>query len=299
MPAITSANLADAIVRLIAAESMDPLMSNLFMGNLINRNYERTLNAQGDTVNIPIPPVMSGTNIAEGGSVTTQTQSLGNAQVVLNVHFESSFQIPDVTQVIAHPQLLSMYMQPTMIAVAERIESDIFNLYANLTANAQVGTSNTSLTESTIDRAETAMFEAKIPAGYPKFLAVSPSGYSDLRQISRFSESEKSPAFGNTIPDGTLGKIKDFYVLRSQLVPKVGNTTYNMAFVRDAMALVMRQLPKPLPGTGAIAEYAEMGNFGMRIVMSYQPNTLAQQFTVDVLYGVAVLRNVFGLVVLS
>jgi hypothetical protein len=53
-------------------------------------------------------------------------------------------------------------------------------------------------------------------------------------------------------------------------------------------------LPQPLPGTGAIAEYAELGNFGMRVVMSYQPNTLAQQFTVDVLYGCGVLRNSAG-----
>jgi hypothetical protein len=42
-----------------------------------------------------------------------------------------------------------------------------------------------------------------------------------------------------------------------------------------------------------VAHYAEMGNFGMRVVMSYQPNTLAQQFTVDVLYGCAVIRNNF------
>jgi hypothetical protein len=49
-----------------------------------------------------------------------------------------------------------------------------------------------------------------------------------------------------------------------------------------------------LPGTGAIAEYVELGNFGMRVVMSYQPNTLAQQFTVDVLYGCGVLRNAAG-----
>ena len=55
-----------------------------------------------------------------------------------------------------------------------------------------------------------------------------------------------------------------------------------------------RQLGAALPGTGAIAEYAELGNFGMRIVMSYQPNTLAQQFTVDVLYGCGVLRNTSG-----
>ena len=44
----------------------------------------------------------------------------------------------------------------------------------------------------------------------------------------------------------------------------------------------------------AIADYAELGNFGMRVTLSYQPNTLAQQFTVDVLYGSAILRNSFG-----
>jgi hypothetical protein len=72
-----------------------------------------------------------------------------------------------------------------------------------------------------------------------------------------------------------------------------------MAFSRDAIGLVVRRLPQPLPGTGAVAEYAEMGNFGIRIVMSYQPNTLAQQFTVDVLYGCGVLRNNFAVQVNS
>jgi hypothetical protein len=71
-------------------------------------------------------------------------------------------------------------------------------------------------------------------------------------------------------------------------------TTHNLAFTKNALGLVIRRLPQPLPGTGAIAEYAEMGNFGVRVIMSYQPNTLAQQFTVDVLYGTAVLRNGFG-----
>ena len=76
-------------------------------------------------------------------------------------------------------------------------------------------------------------------------------------------------------------------------------TTQNMAFSRNAIGLVTRRLPQPLPGTGAIAEYAEMGNFGVRVLMSYAPNTLAQQFTVDVLYGGAVLRNNHGVQVRS
>ncbi len=97
--------------------------------------------------------------------------------------------------------------------------------------------------------------------------------------------------------DGTIGKIKDFFVFRSQFVAKTGSApgaTHNLAFAKNGLGLVVRRLPQPLPGTGAIAEYAELGSFGMRVTMSYQPNTLAQQFTVDVLYGAAVLRNSFG-----
>jgi hypothetical protein len=85
-------------------------------------------------------------------------------------------------------------------------------------------------------------------------------------------------------------------------VAKTGSspvTTHNLAFARDAVGLVIRRLPQPLPGTGAIAEYAELGNFGMRVVMSYRPDTLAQQFTVDVLYGKAVIRNPFAVQVES
>jgi hypothetical protein len=82
-------------------------------------------------------------------------------------------------------------------------------------------------------------------------------------------------------------------------VTKVSTLYHNLAFVRDAIGLVVRRLPMPLPGTGAIAEYAEMANFGMRVTMSYAPNTLAQQFTVDCLYGCAPLRQNFAVDVQS
>ena len=66
-------------------------------------------------------------NIAEGGTVQTQNPSLGNAQIVLNTHAEATFQIPDVTKVLAVPDLLKLYMQPAVVAIAERIETDILS----------------------------------------------------------------------------------------------------------------------------------------------------------------------------
>ena len=303
MPAITSTNVANAIVKLVAVDALPALMGNLVMGNLVNRDYEPTLAQAGDTINVPIPPTLVANNLAEGGTVQAQNPSLGNAQIVLNTHAEATFQVPDVTKVLAVPDLLKLYMQPALVALAEMIESDLLGLYASFTANAAVGTPGAAITEAVIDAAETALFQAKVPASEPKHMIVDAATYSQLRQIERFSEYGTAGEAGlRALVDGSVGKIKDFFVFRSQFVAKTGSapaTTHNLAFGRSAIGLVVRRLPQPLPGTGAVAEYAEMGNFGMRVVMSYQPNTLAQQFTVDVLYGAGVLRNNFGVQVKS
>jgi len=303
MPSITSANVANAIVKLVAADALPALVGNLVMGNLVNRDYEPVLAQAGDTVNVPIAPQLVANNIAEGGTVTPQNPNLGNAQIVLNTHCEATFQIPDVTKVLAVPDLLKVYMQPAVVAIAEKIETDLLNLYAGFSANTPVGTAGTAVTEAVIDQAETTLFSAKVPSSEPKYLVVDSNTYSAMRQIPRFSEFQNTGDAGmRAMIDGTIGKIKDFFVVRSQYVPKTGSSpvnTHNLAFCKDAIGLVVRRLPQPLPGTGAIAEYAELGNFGMRVTMSYQPNTLSQQFTVDVLYGCAILRNDFAVQVNS
>src|SRR3954462_12601371 len=298
MAGITSSNVASAIVKLVAADALPALVGNLVMGNLVNRDYEPVLANAGDTVNVLMPPPMQANNILDGGSVQVQTPTIGSASIVLNTHAEATFQIPDITKVLAVPDLLKVYMEPAVAAIAQRIESDLLSLYAQFTANTAVGVGGTPITEATIDAAETSLFLAKVAPSQQKFMVVDAATYSAWRQIPRFSEFQTAGDSAlRSIVDRTVGKIKDFFVFRSQFVPKTGSspvTTHNLAFTKDAMGLVIRRLPQPLPGTGAIAEYAELGNFGMRVVMSYQPNTLAQQFTVDVLYGCGVLRNSAG-----
>ena len=303
MAIITSANLASAIVKLVAADALPALLSNLVMGNLVNRDYEPELAATGDTINVPIPPTLVANNIAEGGSVQTQNPSLGNAQIVLNKHVEATFQIPDVTKVLAFPNLLKTYMQPAVIAVATQVEKDLLSLYPLYTLNSVLGTAATPITEAVLDGAETALFSALVPPSTPKYFVCDSNTYSALRQIPRFTTYLNTGQAGlDAIIDGEIGKLKDFFIFRSQNIPYTGSgtvTTHNFAFVKDALGLVIRRLPQPLPGTGAIAEYAELGNFGVRVTMSYQPNTLAQQFTVDCLYGCGQLRNGFGVQVYS
>src|SRR5437868_15340077 len=117
------------------------------MGNLVNRDYEPTLAQAGDTVNVPIPPTLVANNILEGQQVQPQNPNLGNAQIVLNTHAEATFQIPDVTKVLAVPDLLQVCMQPAVVAIAEKIETDLLGLYAGFIANTAVGTAGAALTE--------------------------------------------------------------------------------------------------------------------------------------------------------
>src|SRR6266436_8138184 len=147
MPAITSANLANAIVKLVAADALPALVGNLVMGNLVNRDYEPVLAQAGDTVNIPIAPTLVANNMIEGNAVQLQNPSVSNAQIVLNTHAEATFQIPDVTKILAVPDLLKIYMEPAVAAIAQRIETDLLSLYASFTANTPVGTPGTPITE--------------------------------------------------------------------------------------------------------------------------------------------------------
>lgn len=311
---ITTENAALAIPKLVAAKALDPLAANLMMPRLMNRNFETALAQFGDVINVPIPPTLKANAIAEGGTVQKQRKSLGNVPIVLNRHYESTFVIPDVLKALAYPDLISTYMNPAIIAIAEQVEADCLNLYAMLTANAAVGSYNTALTETTIDNAELALFTAKVPQSAPKVMVVSGSGYSQLRQISRFTDftSLGNNGGGQAIVSGQVGKIKDFNVFRSQLVPVTSSTqTHNLAFVKDALSLVTRRLALPLPGMGALGAYIDVPanlfdpnapantTLSVRLIMSYQPNSLEQQFTVDIMYGVGVLRNPFGLEVKS
>ena len=300
MPTLTSANAVAAIPKMVAPMALQALFPNFVMAGFVNRDFDNVLANAGDTVNVAMAPNLVANNIAEAGSVTTQSPSLGNAQIVLNTHAEATFQIPNVMQALAAPDLIATYLQPAVVAIAEKIESDLLNVYPLLTANNPVGTGGTAPTEATVDSAETALFKARMPDSTAKIAVVSADCYAALRQIARFSEDRMIAGAGSsTIYNGTIGKLKNITFVRSQKVNISGGTTYNMVFGRDAIVLVSRALPTIIVGTGAVSYMTSFAGFGLRVVMSYNPNTLGQQFTVDVLYGVGLLRNQFGTQFLS
>ncbi|HXS93178.1 MAG TPA: P22 phage major capsid protein family protein [Candidatus Limnocylindrales bacterium] len=302
MAFIVDANLASQLVTLYAAQAVDALQPALVMGNLINRAYDNNPGSVGNTVNVPVPVAPGGftsANLAEGSTVSFQAPNISTAQLVVNKHRTAAITIPDMTQAFTNLDIFGTYIKPLVIQLASDIEADIFALYSGLTANTAVGVSATTLTDAVIDSAETSLFAAYVPPTAEKFLVVSPTAYSGLRQIGSYVNTYQYGPQAEALRTGELGSIKGFKVFRSQLVPKPATTTFNIAFAKDAFAMVTRNLGTVPQGMGAVSAPISLGDFGMRLTLSYNPQTVAVQAVVDCLYGVSVLRNQFGIQVLS
>ena len=255
----------------------------------------------GDTVNVPIPPIMVANNIAgRRARCRPQNPNLGNAQIVLNTHAEATFQIPDVTKVLAVPDLLKLYMQPAVVAIAQKIESDLLNLYAGFTANTRGGHAGDGAHGSDDRRGGDGAVPGEGAGQRTRSIIVVDAadlfGIAADPAVQRIPDGGRGRAAGADRRDGREDQrlLRVPFAVRAKDGKQPGDYAQPGVHARTRIGLVVRRLPQPLPGTGAIAEYAELGNFGMRVVMSYQPNTLAQQFTVDVLYGCGVLRNTSG-----
>lgn len=299
--AIVSPQIQNAIAKIVATYVMPALRPVFIMAELVNRNFEADLQSEGDTVTVPMAPTMVANNLTESGQVQLQNPALGSVDVTLTQHIEASFFLPDHTRILARPDIIQAYMTSGVLAVARQIETDLMNLFPYFTYNTQQGTAGTALSEAVIDATESALFTAQVPEGEPRNLVLSSQGYSDIRQIPRFTERRMIGGMGEAIRNGTVSEMKNFRVVRSQLTPVTPgspNTYYNLAFHRDAIALVTRRLPAIPPGFGAVSEYVEDGGYGFRVILSYNPNELGIQCTIDTLYGVGILRPEFGVTVI-
>ena len=75
--------------------------------------------------------------------------------------------------------------------------------------------------------------------------------------------------------------------------------SYNLAFHREALALVTRPLVLPRVGTGAAAGVADYNGIGMRISMQYDQAVGGTKVNCDMLAGVAVLDEDLAVVLLG
>ncbi len=283
-----------------AQRALEVLRSNIVLARLVTKDSDVAAFQVGDVLHIPYPGTFTAQDKTADGSVTPQAPTGGSeVQVTLNKHKHVTFLVEDVVRAQTNQDVLDRYINSAAVALAEQIESDLFALYVNLTNS--VGTSGTDITAATIRQARKTLNDNKAPQNN-RHLVI-----SSKDEVALLADGDLANYFAYNrvgIPDGAIGRLYGFTIWMSQMVPVVAGTpdsTKNLAFHPEAFILAMRGLPEPPPNTGAKAATIRDPESGLvlRALMSYNPTYLGVQVTLDVLYGVKVLRDAAGVVVLS
>lgn len=304
MPNITAAIADPFIPEVWANTALEVLRSQSVLARIVTRDTDVASFQEGDILHIPYPGTFTANNKAAGAAVTLQQPTGGTmVNVTLNKHKEVSFLFEDFARALAQGQSMDAYMAAMMEPIVAVIEDDLFALYAGLATN--VGTTGTDIGAATVRAAWKRLSDNKCPTTN-RHLVVSTKdamallGDSSLQQFFAFNESMRGD-----ISQGEISKnLYGFRVWWSDRVPVVAgapNSTKNLALNPGAFILAMRGLPEPPQGTGARSASVrdETSGLVLRATTSYNPDHLGVQVTLDVLYGVAELRDEKGTTVLA
>jgi hypothetical protein len=300
MANITRTSAGSFIPQIWANTALEILRNRVVLAKLVTRDSDIAAFQVGDTLNIPYPGAFTANDKSANTAVTLQTPTATTTSVVLNKHKEASFLIEDAARATANQDIIQRYMEAAIVPIAEQIETDLLALYSGFSNS--VGTSGTDITAATIRAARKKLNDTKAPIDNRALVVstkdeISILGDSTLQSFFAFAQAQ-------TVKDGSIGHLYGFDVYVSQLVPVVTgspNSTKNLAFNPGAIILAMRGLPDAPAGTGAQTSVVQdpVSGLSLRVTMAYNASNLGVQVTVDVLYGVAKLRDEKAVVVLS
>jgi len=134
-------------------------------------------------------------------------------------------------------------------------------------------------------------------AGYAKEIAID-TGSAAIPVGAQVSFGSATDVYSIVAVDGIVGITLDRPLknaVNNNVAVRIGPSgDYNFAFHRNALALVVRPLAQPRPGTGALSAVANYNNLSMRTTITYDGTRQGHLFTLDMLCGVAVLDANLG-----
>ena len=296
MADITRTSAGPFIPAIWANTALEVLRSRIVLAKLVTRDTDVAPFQVGDTLNIPFPGTFVANDKAANTPVTLQVPTSTTTSVVLNKHKEASFLVEDAARALSNQDIMKRYMEAAVVPIAEQIESDILGLYTGFTYTT--GTGGTDITAATIRSTRKLMNDNKAETSGRVMIV------SDKDEIALLGDAALANYFAFAKPDaiaqGSIGNLYGFDIYQSQLVPFATNTK-NMALTPGAIILAMRGLPDAPAGSGAQTSVVRdpISGLTIRCVMAYNAANLGVQVTLDVLYGVAKLRNEKAVVVLS
>lgn len=296
MPNITKTEADVFIPEIWAQEVFGYLKAWLVMPPLIMRDTDLGVSANqpGDTIHVDFAGSLSINDKSPNTPVVVQNPAGTQLDIVLNKHKEITFLVEDPVRVFSFKDQADLYIGEAAKYLAEQIDTDILAMYALLPYHIGLGG---AFTDPLVRMSRLELNKRKIPK--ERVMVVSADGENDLLALDRFTTPDK---YGSAIvPSGELGRLYGMPVYMTQLIPQTLAGTspaltvsHNLMFNKKAMAIAFRGLPLNAAQIGG-ARQATVSDpdtgIVLRVTTSYNPNHLGVQVTLDILYGVKVIRG--------
>jgi hypothetical protein len=287
------------IPTIIAQKALGYFGAYMNLARTVGRDFDWTPATYGKVIQIPKRGLLVANSKASNANVVVQNPTATNTSVTLNNHYEVTFGIDNVTQVLENQNVLIGYGEDAAKVLGENVEGALAASYAGLT-NAAITFDATSAT--TIDNSlrliRKYFTDQKVAKGEDRHIQVSSGVYNALLSVPQYVQAQNLGLQGHIdqtpIVTGSMLNVYGMNIWESQLMTSTGTTPsivdHNIAYTENAFVLASRPLPSVPAGYGAVSEVlaSEDTGIGFRVVSSFNPTQLAMQVTLDVLYGVAV-----------
>ena len=213
------ANSLDAYIpELWANESVQILVENMVVANLVHRDFSPQVAKFGDIVHTRKPAEFTAVRKLDADSVTVQDASATDIQVPLDQHFHTSFMIKDGEESKSFKQLRDEYLQPAVLSIARAVDRVLLGeLSAAFYTNAEgiAGGLTTSNIIQYIVQTRKRMNINKAPEE-GRNLVLTPDTEAIALQTSTFHEADKVGDEGTAMREASLGRKFQFNTFMCQ-----------------------------------------------------------------------------------
>jgi hypothetical protein len=292
MANITVTSVGDSIPTIVAAEALGALKANCVMSRLVARDWENEVASYGQTVTIPLRSAFTAQSKSADATVTLQAPTDSALSLTLNQHYEISFLFEDVARMLERPDQFAGWMADAVKVLAEKIDATLTGLYSGL---SQTIDASAGLDESDFRNARRLLNVAKAPMT-DRYAVLHPDADYEALGIEKITNRDYAESLGQMAANSLIGRAFGFDIFMDQNVT-VATTCKNLFFQKYAFVAAFRPMAIASPGLGVQQVTLNEDGIGLRVTRSYNPSYLGEQMTIDCLWGVAELRDAFGVAV--
>lgn len=260
------ANSLDAYIPEIwAQESVQILVENMVIANLIHRDFSNEVAKFGDMVHTRKPAEFKALRKTNADDVTDQDATATDILVPLDQHFHTSFVLKDGEESKSFKNLRDEYLEPAVVSIAREVDlvllGECHQFWQNGEGLAGLITASNVKAELINTRKRMNINKAH-EAG--RNLILTPDTEAAMLNLDTFTEADKVGDNGSALREASLGRKFQFNMFMAQNSPStigtaVGSTTM---LVDLAAGYPIGTTVVHIDGDGSSAEVGQWVSFG-------------------------------------